>query len=297
MVLVLLAYLLHGLYHVWNMPTNDMERSYLDLDHEEMQRRWSREFGGVIPQRMPFRLPMEYWLYAWARHKRWGLRAGRLLALGIGGAGVALAMGYAQALSGPIAGLLAGCILISNPIVIRALVSATYVPWVASLWTLGLWALAANQWQIAMACGVLLAMLRATSWGMALWLLWASGGIVLASGLAAYLWLKHPDVVRAQGWWRVLRGEACPVKGLPRDGWGYALQIGGQRFEAWGAWLLAAIVLGHWEKPALGLLAVTLAVLVATHAPRAMIRPKWVLGYLPDYALPVAVAIGVTLTS
>ena len=36
MLLVLLGFLVHGIYHVFHAPVNDMERSYLDLDHAEI---------------------------------------------------------------------------------------------------------------------------------------------------------------------------------------------------------------------------------------------------------------------
>lgn len=283
--LILTSVILHGLYHVWHAPANDMECSNLDLAHAEMQRRYHEEFGGMIPRRMPYRLPLEYWLYAWAVGPSWGLHAARLLGLAAGMIGVWVTMQWG--------GSLAGVIVLSSPTIVRVLASATSVSWVATLWIGGLYALTTGHPVIAMGCGVLLALLRHTAWGMALWLLWASGGIVVASGLAAYLWFRHADVIRSNGWVRLWQGQ--PLSTVPHGGWLYALRIFIQRYEAWGAWLLAAAMLGHWNWTALVLLLLTGGLFAATHLPRMLIRPKWTVGYMPEWTLPIAVSIAMIL--
>ena len=110
-------------------------------------------------------------------------------------------------------------------------------------------------------------------------------------------------MVLSQGWVRLLKGEPCPVQGMPDDGWGYALRTLVRRYESWGAWGLAAIILGLplglWGNDGhaafTNVLIPSLGVLVVTHLPRALIRPKWVIGYLPDYAFAMAVVFGTVL--
>lgn len=286
---ILLGYVILGIYLARMRPVNDVERSMLDLDYSEMADRYAREFGGVMPRRMPFRLPLEYWLWAWARD----LFVARLVGLAVGGVGLWVTMVWGE----PIAGL----VVLSSPVLVGALASASNVPYVATLWVGGLWGLATGHPFLAMGCGVALAFLRPTSWWMALWLLWASGGIVIASGLGAVLWLAYPHVVRSQGWWRLLSQESCPVQGLPEDGWGYGAKILIMRYEAWGVWLTVAGVLGHGDITlSLGnpgwILTITLVLFVLTHLPRMLIRPKWAVGYVTEWLLPVAVAVGGALS-
>ena len=102
-------------------------------------------------------------------------------------------------------------------------------------------------------------------------------------------------MVRAQGWVRLLLREPCPVQGIPQDGWVYAARIAATRFESWAGWALGAAVIGAYHPPALRLLVLTALVFALTHAPRALIRPKWVLGYVPDFLLPAAVGLAVML--
>ena len=294
MFLILVVYALVGAYLIHRLPPNDVERSMLDIDHHEMARRYAHEFGGTIPERMPFRLPLEYWLWGWTDD----LPSARLVGAYIGGLGFTLTTLYARHLGGTRAALIAGCIVVTSPILMRGLVSASYVPYVATLWVGGLYALATGHPFMALACAVGLTLIRPTSWWMAGTLLihvpwhWS---LPVAFLLACYLWGRQREVVLSQGWVRLLRREPCPVQGIPQDGWGYAVRIAATRFEAWGALGLVALVVGRWESAAVNLLLISAGVAVMTHLPRALIRPKWVLGYAPEFALPVAVALGILL--
>ena len=289
MLLILIAYIAFAGYLTTRLPPNDMERSMLDMDHFEMADRWSREFGrGEIPRRMPFRLPLEYALWAWAE----SLIVARCVAMAVSSVGMWIAMTWA----GPVAGL----IVLSSPALVKALSSATYVPYVATLWAGGLYALSLGWPSVAIACAVALAVLRPTAWGMALALLvlapWAWSLPVLWL-LVCYLWGCQREVVLSQGWARLLRGESCPVRGIPRDGWVYGLRVVGQRYWTVGVAGLAAVIFGHWDALAMGLLALTCVTFMTTHLPRALIRPKWVVGYMPEWGLGVAVAMSMLFTS
>jgi hypothetical protein len=110
--------------------------------------------------------------------------------------------------------------------------------------------------------------------------------------LGCYLWGCQREVVLSQGWARLIRGEPCPVRGIPRDGWAYGLRVTGQRYATLGVAILAVLALGHWDAKAAWMLAVTGVAFVATHLPRALIRPKWCVGYLPEWGLGVVVALG-----
>ena len=298
--LILLGYVILGIYLARMRPVNDVERSMLDLDHSEMADRYAREFGGVIPRRMPFRLPLEYWLWVWARN----LFVARLVGLAVGGVGLWITMAW----GGPIAGL----VVLSSPVLVGALVSASYVPYVATLWIGGLWALATGHPMLAWVCSGGLAFLRPTSWWQTAWLLVIGNpgnpdtvphvvGFFLACGLVGHIWSMFPNVVRAQGWWRLLSRESCPVQGLPQDGWEYGAKILASRYEAWGVWLIVAGTLGHGNITlSLGspgwIIMVTLVLFMLTHLPRMLIRPKWAVGYVSEWLLPVAVAIGLLLS-
>lgn len=288
---VLLLYLCVGAYLVWWLPPNEPEQHHFGINREQMQIDHFLNFGMPMPARLPWRLPAEYWLTAWTQD----LYVARFAALGVSGLGLGLTMAYAAQLAGPLAGVLAGLIICSSPTVVSALVTASYVAPVATLWVGGLYALHLGHPLLAAGCGVALACLRPTSWGQALWLLWASGGIVMAAALAAYFWLEHRQVIESQGWALRLRGIACNVARYPRDGWHKGARELVKRYEAWGAWSLLAGVTGHWHPEARWLLGLTLAVLLATHLPRILYRPKWVLGYLPDFAFPVATGLAVVI--
>lgn len=296
LLLALITFWLIGVYLACRLPANDMERSYLDLEREEMARRYQREFGRPIPRRMPFRLPAEYWLYAWTSD----LLLARSAALVVSTVGMWLTMAYAERVQ-PGAGAVAGAILITSPTIVGALASATYVPYTATLWVGGLYAIYTGHEWVAIACGVALALVRASAWGMALalWALTLPYSLIAAAGVAGYLWRYQQPVVLSQGWARLLRREPCPVMGIPRDGWHYALRVLGKRYESWGAWGIITIVLysrgAEYNAEVIFLLTLTLLTFTLTHLPRALIRPKWVVGYVPEFVLPVAVALAVAL--
>ena len=142
---------------------------------------------------------------------------------------------------------------------------------------------------------MVLAYIRPTAWWMALWLLWASGTIIMAIGLALILYGLHTDVVHSQGWIRLLRREPCPVQALPQDGWWYGAKTLFKRYEPWGVWFTVVGMLGHWDGQGGWLLGLTVGLFVLTHLPRMLIRPKWAVGYVPEWLFPVAVAIGLML--
>src|SRR3990167_5519197 len=259
----------------------------LDMDHFEMADRWQREFGGAIPRRMPFRLPLEYALWAWAE----SLIVARCVAIAVSSVGVWIAMLW----GGPVAGL----IVLSSPWLVAALSSATYVPYVARLGGGGLSALSLGWPSVAIACAFALAVPRPTPWGMALALIvlapWAWSLPVLWL-LVCYLWGCQREVVLSQGWARLLRGESCPARGMPRDGWVYGLRVVGQRYWTVGVAGLAALVVGHWNTLAVGLIALTCVTFMTTHLPRALIRSKWVVGYVPEFMLSVVVGLSIVLS-
>ena len=78
-------------------------------------------------------------------------------------------------------------------------------------------------------------------------------------------------------------------------GWWHGLKTLAQRYEAWGVWFTVTGVLGHWNGQGARLLGLTVGLFVLTHLPRMLIRPKWAVGYVAEWMLPVAVAIGTML--
>ena len=293
MLLILLAFLAVGGYFIRSLKPTDSERQTLGLDRAEMVRRWKDEFGrDDYPDRYPWRLPAEYYLFRWAP----SLETARLVALLVGAVAVLLAMQYAGTLGGVRAGVVTGIIVLCSPQLIGVLVTASYVPPVSLLWVSGLYALATDHPVIAVTCGVALAFLRATSWAMALWLFWASGAWWVALIVALVIWDLYPGVVRAQGWWKLLRSEPVGLQNWPEDGWGYAARILVKRYESWvPCVLLAGVLSGPKGGTVLGLLLVSLVGYAVTHLPRTLFRPKWAVGYLPEWLLPIAVALGVSL--
>ena len=293
--LILLGYIALATYIARSMPPTDFERDYLGLDTELMAADYQHDFGLPLPRRKPWRLPLEYCLYGWTGT----LWHGRVAAIGVSSLGLWLTMQYAQALGGPRAGIIAGLVVLSSSYLVSQFTAASYKAPVATLWVGGLYALATGNPVIALGCGIVLALLRPTSWWMTLWLLWASGGIALVGVLGVILgvtlWVYWPRVVRSQGWWFLLSGQPCPVRGIPRDGWLFGLKTLGQRYEAWGVWVTVVGVLGHWNAPGAWLLGLTLALFVLTHLPRMLIRPKWAVGYVAEWLFPVAIAIGLAL--
>jgi len=296
MFLILAAYITLGCYLIRRLPWNDSERSYLDVDHIEMARRYREEFGEVMPRRMPFRLPGEYLIYAWVPRHRPAL--GRVAALIVSSFGVYLMMAYASHLAGPRAGLIAGLIVLSSPTLVSLLCSASYVAPVATLWVGGWYALDLGWPSIALGCAVLLALLRASAWGMSLALLaFLPYGYSLPAAwlLIAYLWGCQREVVLSQGWARLIRREPCPVWGIPQDGWHYGFRVLVRRYEGLIPWVLFAVIMGVYSSQGARILAITAVVFVATHLPRALIRPKWTVGYVPEFLLVAAVGVSALL--
>ena len=291
MIYALLAFIALGVYQLLRLPATDNERTNLDLDREETVRRWAEEFGRHdLPRRYPWRLPAEYWCYAWTN----SLRTARVAALCVSAFALWLSMCYAHWLAGETAAMLTGCIILTSPALVGVLVSASYVAPVSALWVGGLWALQAQQTEVAILCGMALACLRASSWGMAYWLMWPAAPFTMLT-TATYMWLAHPEVVRAQGWWLLLTRQKAPMRNWPRDGWLFALKTAARRYESWAAWCTIALVRGTYSPHATRLLLLSAALFALTHFPRTLHRPKWVVGYMPEWAMPVAVALAVML--
>lgn len=296
MLLILAVYIAFCVYLIRRLPWTDSERSYLDVDHHEMAGRYEREFGGVIPRRMPFRLPAEYLIYAWVPRTKPVL--GRVAALLVSSLGVYLTMAYASHVAGLRAGLIAGLIVLSSPTLVGLLCSASYVAPVATLWVGGWYALALGWPSIALGCAVTLALLRASSWGMSLALLaFLPYGYSLPAVwlLIAYFWGCQRDVVLSQGWARLIRREPCPVQGIPQDGWHYALRVLVRRYEGLIPWVLLAAIIGNYAPHGIQILTITAVTFVVTQLPRALIRPKWAVGYVPEWVLLVSVGLATML--
>jgi hypothetical protein len=277
---ILLAYAIHGAYRVWREPWTDNEQAYLPVSKADLAARYQAEFGGALPARYPWRLPLEYALYAWVP-TRWpilGRVAAWLASLGV----VALAM----ALGGPTAGL----VILTCPHLVGSLVTASYVTPVAGLWLLGLYgALQGTIW-LQVIPGWLLLLLRASAWPL---------GAFLASWMAlpvvAWLAWRHQPVIRHWGWTRLLLREPCPVKGIPQDGWGYAAKIAIVRYYPIAIWGLFTLIWGRGSAEGYWILGLTLGGFVVSHFPRMRIRPKWAVGYLPEHLPAVAAGLGMLL--
>ena len=295
MSLILLGYLLIGGYLLMRLKPTDSERDGLGLDLAVQVARWKSDFGrDDYPLRAPWRLPAEYWLFAWAP----SLIVARCAALVVSCGAVWVTMLYATSLGGPRAGIVAGVIVLCSPQLVGVLVTASYVAPVSLLWVGGLYALHTGHPLIAAYCGVALSLLRATSWGQAI-ILWTMTSPIAIPLMGAFIWWYHPNVVRAQGWWKLIRREPVGLQNWPQDGWGYAARILVKRYESWVPCVLLAGVLVEVQGPkveyVLGLLLVSLIGFGVTHFPRTLFRPKWAVGYLPEWLLPVAVALGVAL--
>ena len=129
-----------------------------------------------------------------------------------------------------------------------------------------------------------------------MWLIWWTGGLWSLFFMSVTIWCWYPDVVRSQGWWKLLRREPVGLQNWPQDGWGYAARILVKRYESWvPCVLLAGVLSGPKGGTVLGLLLVSLVGYAVTHLPRTLFRPKWAVGYLPEWLLPIAVALGVSL--
>ena len=283
LVLVVVGYVAHAVTLLLRVPVNDVEQAMLG-DRRRLALRWAVEFGGVMPTRYPWRLPLEYAIWP----PVFDLRQFRIFGLIIGAIGVGGGAWWSAQHGGLVAVAVTVALVATSPTLLAGLTSASYVPWVSTLWTVGL---VAGDGPLAAGCGVALALLRPTSWWQAGYLLVAARAWWLLGPLAALIWWQWPDVVRAQGWVRLLRREPCPVRGIPRDGWWYGIKVAGRRFPLFvlGTGYVAAAGSAH----ARWLLALTAVLFVATHLPRMLIRPKWAVGYLPDWLVPGAVAVAI----
>jgi len=177
------------------------------------------------------------------------------------------------------------------PGLMAGLTSATYVPWVSTAWTLGL--TREHPWPL----GVLLALLRPTAWWQAAWLLGGDGmrgwGWLLA--VVVYMVWFHREVIQSQGWVRLLRRDPCPIRGIVHQGWGYAIRVTVTRYGACGGLAVLAALVGEWHADSVRWLALSGGLFVLTHLPRMLLRPKWAVGYLPEWGVPVVGALAITL--
>lgn len=259
----------------------------------------TRVVRGVL--RLPFRMPGAYWLYGWAGWVRpaWQRPMGRGFSLGLSVAGVTVLLLWARELAGPAGVAWAAAVLVASATLVGSYATASYEGAIAAGWMLGLYAVWHDAPLAAVACGIALALLRASALPQSC-LLWALAGswwgILAAGAVFGYLWGWQREVLMANGWVLLLRREeGAPF--VPRDGWAYGLRVVAQRYEPWLLILpMTGVGLGVGvPRPVWALLGVTLLALVAAHGPRAWIRPKWVVGYLPDFALPVVLVAGVAL--
>ena len=131
-----------------------------------------------MPARFPFRLPLEYAV----RPALGGLVPSRVLALVISSVGALVAVWWTTYTAGPTAAALMIALIATNTTLVTGLTSASYVPWVSTLWTAGLVSLLAGVFPLAVGCGVALALLRPTSW-------WQAGYLLVAAG---YWWVVMP---------------------------------------------------------------------------------------------------------
>ncbi len=280
LTLAILGALAHAAYAIRTVPANDVEQAMLG-DRRILAGRWAREFGGEMPARYPWRLPLEYAL--WPARLR--LVPARILGGLVGAIGVAVGAWWAGDRAWVVVALVATC-----PTLVVGLTSASYVPWVSTLWVVGL-ADGRDDRIIAYLCGVALVFLRPTAWWQGGWLIASAGAWWVLLGLAICMLDKWPNVVRSQGWWRLVHREPCPVQGLPRDGWRYGITVACRRFPLFV--LGAGYVAVAGSAQARWLLGLTVALFVATHLPRMLIRPKWAVGYVTEWCVPVAVAVAV----
>lgn len=298
-----LAYLAWGAWLASRMDWTDGEYGLLPAGAVIQVRRYRAEFGTAPPlvggvARLPFRLPGAYWLYAWAPYVAWRHQRpfGRALSLAVSAVGVGVTLVWAQELAGPWAVAWAALILCSLASVTGAYATASYEGAVATLWMGGLYAAYHEAPMLALCCGVTLALVRASALpqAVALWVL--SYPLLAPLALGALLLSWPRDVIMANGWVRLFYGENA-VPFMPRDGWAYGLRVLGQRYEPALGWALLVWAAGWPRYPGPDLLGITTAALFFAHAPRALIRPKWVAGYLPDFALPVILVAAVQITS
>lgn len=301
LIALLAAYAVYGAWLARKMVWCDGEMAVLPAGQALLAPRWAASFPGGPPYpgpRLPWRLPGMYGVYGlWIRrvdllHQR---AVGRLVGLTLSLPGVALTLLWAQELGGWHAALAAGLILLSSATLVGSYSTASYEGLVASLWLAGLWGWLHGWPWLAAACGLGLVLLRHTSFWQGLVLVggFAADSVLWTLGAAAVLTavvLAHPAL--AQEWrpW-----QKTPPPGLPRDGWRHGCWVLAQRYEPMAGWCALALLIHRVPPTCALLLGVTAATLLVTHGQRAWWRPKWVIGYLPDFALPVVLVLAVAM--
>jgi len=287
----------YGLFLASRMVWTDGEMGLLPAGYGQLRQRYQASWGvplPVGPARLSYRLPGAYWLYAWAPHvpRDCQLALGRAFSLALSLPGVAATLIWAGELGGPFATLAAGIMLLSSATLVGTYATASYEGVVASLWMVGLYAAWHGAPTAAVACGAALAGLRHTAYWQA-WALWLAAGTDLAGAVAigslVVLFCGAPASFWTVFWW------GTPPPGLPRDGWVKGGRVLAQRYEPFAGWLALALVSHAWTPVTARLAAVTLGLLVVQHGQRAWWRPKWVVGYLPDFALPVVLILAVAI--
>ena len=297
------AYAGYGAWLAWRLPWTDGEYTGLPAGAERMRAHNARDemgpavlgpvIGGV--RRIQYRMPGSYWLYAWARYvpAAWQRPLGRAQSLLVSTAGVGLALTWAHEFGGPRALAFVLLLLLSSAALVGTYATASYEGMVATLWLSGCYALAHDWPGLAVGYGFLLALLRVFAWPQAvlLWLgapLWGGAAAVLVGGGLA---LSHGGVFKAghRAFSRIRPG--------PDTTWVYAARTLAQRYEPWVGWLALAACAGWPGATSRWLIGLSLVALVAGPGVLAWKRPKWVVGYLPDLALPVVVALGVHLAT
>lgn len=298
------AYALYGAWLARRLPWTDGEYTLLPAGFRHFHaHNIGDEFGESVrgPRvggvtRVTFRMPGSYWLYAWARWvpPRWQRPLGRLQSLAVSTAGVALALSWAGELGGPRAVWLAVALLVSTAALTGAYAAASYVSATAALWLAGLYAALHGAFGWAALAGLALLALRVLAWPQAL-LLWMVGDSAwgLAAAAVALVGLVLPNRRVFGAGWRAL-GRVAPRWDTT---WRYAALTLAHRFEPWAGWGALAVAAG-WPAAQPGLLVVA-SLLVWLSGPGVLmvVRPKWVVGYLPEVALPLVVGFAAHLAS
>jgi hypothetical protein len=182
--------------------------------------------------------------------------------------------------------------LLSAAALVGSYATASYEGLVASLWVGGLYAGWHDLPVLACACAASIMLLRHTSFWQGYVLLivantWWSLPVIVTVGTV--LFRQYPDAMRS------VFGEGTPPPYYPRDGWRKGLRVLTQRYEVFAGWLALALVIHAWTPTCAMLLGVTGVTLVVQHGQRTLWRPKWVVGYLPDFALPVVLILAVAI--
>lgn len=291
-LLAALAYAALATACLWRLRPTDSEAWYTGAGLARERATWVAQFGTAPPTgRLPFRMPVEYALWAWAP----SLPAARVLGVALGMATVAGAVAWAEAWGGSRAGLVTALVLLTNRTLVTLLGTASYVSLVGGLWLLGCWALLSAHPGLAILAGVALALVRASAWGMSVVLFLATGPLGWGAGLAtgAYLVWRYPEVVQANGWVKWVRREPCTLPMNPS--WAYALSVITDRYATVGVWGCAAALWGAWPPVSMLLVALTGLAFLGGHTPRLWHSPKWAVGYWPEHVPAVAVALGLVL--